>query len=145
MKRVRLLGHLGGGGAAGADRPDRLVGDRQLDRSAEPPRAGRRDLALQHLLGLARLALLLALAHARITSRPACRAAASFSASACVGLAEVLAPLGVAQQHAVHAQVGQHRRRDLAGERALRRLVHVLRVDPKRGARRRSTAAASAV
>src|SRR3954465_3096635 len=85
---------------------------------------------------------------ARITSRPAAPAAPRFSASAragppearaprqllcqrLVGLAEVLAPLGVTQQHAVHAQVEQHGRGDLAGEGALRRLMHVLGVDPQ--------------
>ena len=63
-----------------------------------------------------------------------------------VGLVEVLAPLGVAEQHAVDAEVEQHRRRDLAGERALGRLVHVLgEHSPEPIPRRPSTAAASAV
>ena len=46
-----------------------------------------------------------------------------------VGLAEHLAALGVAEHHAVDADLGQHRRRDLAGERPLGSLVHVLGVD----------------
>jgi hypothetical protein len=35
----------------------------------------------------------------------------------------------VAEDHAVGADLGEHRRRDLAGERALGGVVHVLRVD----------------
>ena len=42
-----------------------------------------------------------------------------------VGLGEQLAPLGVAEHHAVDIQLGQHRRRHLAGEGARLRVMHV--------------------
>ena len=62
---ARLLRLRGGGGASGADRPDRLVGD---DDAGEVARLDRRQvglqLALEHGLGLAGVARLLALADA---------------------------------------------------------------------------------
>src|SRR3954447_8154183 len=58
-----------------------------------------------------------------------------------IGLAEVLPALGVAEDDAGDVDLGQHQRRDLAGERARVLLVHVLRVDldgaPARGVDRR--------
>ena len=61
----RLLGVVGGGGAAGADGPDRLVGDHQAG-DLVPAQAGQRaaDLALDDLGGAAGLALLQDLADA---------------------------------------------------------------------------------
>ena len=55
MKAHRLLGLLGGRGAAGADRPDRLVGDHDLGQRAalDLGQVGL-QLALQHRLGLVR-------------------------------------------------------------------------------------------
>ena len=46
-----------------------------------------------------------------------------------VGLAEELAALGVAEHDAVHVELGEHRRGDLAGEGSLGLVVHVLGVD----------------
>ena len=54
-----------------------------------------------------------------------------------VGLAEVLAALGVAEHDAVDVELGEHRRRDLAGVGALGLVVHVLRVDLDARAARR--------
>src|SRR5690242_6346107 len=62
---TRLLGLPGGRRAPGADRPDRLVGDD--DRAQVPgldPLEVGAQLALEHRLGLARVARLLALADA---------------------------------------------------------------------------------
>ena len=94
------------------------------------------DLAGQHPLGLAALALLLRLAHGQDHVQTGGVGRGQLLGQRRVGLAEVLPPLRVAEQHAVHAQVEQHGRRDLAGEGALRRLVHVLGVDAQLRSRR---------
>ena len=52
--------------------------------------------------------------------RPAARTPRAFLRRLLVGLAEDVAPLGVADQHERRAGVARHRRGDLAGERALR-------------------------
>src|SRR5262249_25389637 len=51
-----------------------------------------------------------------------------------IRLIEILTPFRVADQHAVHSQVEQHRRGNLAGECSVRRLMHVLGIDPQRAA-----------
>ena len=84
---------------------------------AAPSRSALLDLVAQLALGVAALALVLGLADAEDRRRPASSAWAP-SAQRLVGLAEVLAPLGVADDDAVHADLGEHRRRDLARERA---------------------------
>ena len=68
----------------------------------------------------------------RIGVSPASSAAGTFCCERAVGLVEVLAALGVAEDRAVDVDLHEHRRRDLAGERALVGLVHVLRVDLRR-------------
>ena len=62
-ERVRLLRDLGRRGLAGADRPDRLVGDHEVVGVGDTV-GDRADLAAQHALGLPRLALRLGLADA---------------------------------------------------------------------------------
>ena len=52
--------------------------------------------------------------------RPAANAAATFRFTVVVGLAEQRAPLRVADDHVLGAGLPDHRRADLAGERALR-------------------------
>ena len=79
----RLLGDLGRGDLAGADRPDRLVGDHHvgepLGRDLLEPLL---HLVAQLALGLAALALLLGLAHAQDRAQAAPSAAGTFSCSA---------------------------------------------------------------
>ena len=123
-ERVRLLGDLGRRGLAGADRPDRLVGDDEVVLGLE-----HRDLATQDVLGLPRLALGLGLAHAGDHGQARIERRAGTLRDALVGLAEELASLRVADDRAVDPELAQHRRGDLAGERALRLPVHVLRGD----------------
>ncbi len=137
-ERDRLLGLLGGRDLAGPDRPDRLVRDHDL---AEPlgldPGQILLDLVAELALGVAGLALLLGLADAQDRHEAGRERRRDLQLERPVGLAEQLAPLGVAEDHAVDADLDQHRRRHLAGERALGRLVHVLRVDlDPRAARR---------
>ena len=65
----------------------------------------------------------------RSRAGPCSSAAAVAARDGLVGLAEVLAPLGVADDRAADAELEQHRRRDLAGEGALVGPVHVLGED----------------
>ena len=114
----------------GADRPDRLVGDHDLG-EALVGHAGEvvPDLLAQLALGVARRRAPDSVSPThRIGARPAASAAGTFSASARSVSPNSCAPLGVAEHHAAHVQLAQHRRRDLAGERALGLVVHVLRV-----------------
>ena len=113
------LGVVGGGGPAGADRPDGLVGDHErrdlLVRAAGEPGL---DLAEHLRFGLPRLALVerLAAAHDR---RHAVRLdRGDLAVHHLVGLAEDLAALGVADDHVDDVELGEERRRHLAGERA---------------------------
>ncbi len=87
------------------------------------------DLTREHRLGLARLALGLGLPHAGDDVEAGLERRLGAKPYRLVRLAEVLAPLGVADDRARHAELEQHRRRDLARERALELPVDVLRVD----------------
>ena len=124
----RLLCLLGLGDLAGADRPDRLVGDRDL---AEP--LGRHlgeallDLVAQLALGVALLALGLGLADAEDRREAGGERRRDLERQRLVGLGEQLAALRVPEHHAVDIQLGEHRRGDLAGEGPVLGLVHVLR------------------
>ena len=60
---------------------------------------------------------------------PAAIAAIDLAIDDRVGLAEQTAPLGVADDHVLGAGFLDHRRRDLAGERALALPVEILRGD----------------
>ena len=110
---VRLLRELRRRGLAGADRPDRLVRDDEVLVALE-----HRDLAAQNVLRLPRLALGLGLADARDHRQAGVERGACAPGDGLVRLAEVLPPLGVADDRAVDAELAQHRRRHLAGERA---------------------------
>ena len=126
-QRVRLLRQLGRRVAAGADRPDRLVGDRRVGRVAShgrrSPRPGlaararsRRPRALDRL------------ADAGDHVRPAASAARARLAADLVGLAEELPPLRVPDERAVRRRSrAASARRDLARVRAPRLPVRVLR------------------
>ena len=127
-RRAHRLGVLGGRRAPGADRPDRLVGDDQrghLGRAA-PGRARRRpgrgpcppcapasrssSVSPTHTIGVIRW---------RMT-------AVDLAGDDLVGLAEQLAALAVAADDVGDVELGEERRRDLAGERALVLPVAVL-------------------
>ena len=97
------------------------------------------SLAAEDVLGLARLALLVRLADARDHAQAGLERRRGPPGDRLVGLAEVLPPLGVADERAGDAELEQHRRRDLAGVRALAAPVHVLR---ERSSGPRSTAVA---
>ena len=117
---------------AGADRPHRLVREHEpLVRAARV--ADRLDLDAQHGLRVAGVALLLRLADAGDDAEARLERRLRASRDARVGLAEVLPPLRVADDRAVDAELEQHRRRDLAGVRALGLPVHVLRVRREAG------------
>ena len=107
-----------------ADGPDGLVRDDEPLVLRDDP-----DLTREHGLGLARLALRLGLAHARDHVESRLERSLGAKAHGLVRLAEVLPPLGVPDEGARHTELEQHRRRDLARERALELPVHVLRVD----------------
>ena len=126
QERVRLLGDLGRGGLARADRPDRLVGERQPLVRADLG-ADRVGLPREHLFRPARLALLVRLAHARDHAEAGLERGGRAASDALVRLAEELTPLRVPRQRAVDAELQEHPRRDLARERALVRPVDVLR------------------
>jgi hypothetical protein len=87
-------------------------------------------------LGVTGFALVLGLAHAQDRQEPSLQRRRHLQLERLVGLAEHLAALGMAQDHTLDADLREHRRRDLAGERALRRVVHVLGVDLNPGASR---------
>src|SRR5438094_1659010 len=139
----RVLRLLGRGHLPRPDRPDRLVRD---DDVGEPVRRDLAqpllDLVAQLALGVARLALVLGLTDTEDRHQPGRERGRDLVRERAVGLVEVLAALGVAEHDTVDPQLDEHRRRDLAGERAARLLVHVLRVDgdavgrPARGRQR---------
>ena len=100
MKRVRLLRQVGRRRLAGADRPDRLVGDHELLVLAGGE-GDRLDLDLEHELGVARLALLERLADAGDHAEPGFERRPGAPGDALVGLAEELAPLRVPDERAL--------------------------------------------
>ena len=73
------------------------------------------ELALDDRLGLPGLALGRVSPTQTIGVRPCASAALAFSATSCVALAVQRAALGVADDDVAAAELGQHRRRDLAG------------------------------
>ena len=100
MNRCASLRLLGGGGPAGSDRPDGLVGDHEVVVLAGGE-GDRLDLDLQHELHVARLALLERLADARdhAEARLECRTRAA--RDHLVRLAEQLPALGVADKRSL--------------------------------------------
>ena len=130
-KEIASCAWLGGGCATGADRPDRLVGDDDASQAARIDRGQvGLELALEHGLGLAGVALLLDLADAEDRLQAGEQRRWDLARQRLVGLAEVAATLGVAEEDSLDAGLDQHRRRDLAGEGARAVLVHVLGADP---------------
>ena len=119
---VRLLGDLRRRGAAGADRPDRLVGDHELAaaRGRHPGEAAR-ELALEprRRSGPPRAARATRRRRRSAGSR-ASSSRARLARHVVVGLAEQRAALAVADDRVAAAGRREHPRRDLAGEGALR-------------------------
>ena len=86
------------------------------------------DLPAEHVFRLPRLALLECLADARDHVQAGVERRPRPQRDALVRLAEVPAPLGMADERAGDSELEQHRRGDLARVRPLRLPVHVLRV-----------------
>ena len=118
---------------AGADRPDRLVGDHQGGdlRLGAPGDAGV-DLAEHLRLGRPRLALVERLADADDRGHPVLLDGRDLGGDHLVGLAEQLAPLAVAADDVLHVELGEEHRRHLPGERALVLPVAVLGAEGER-------------
>ena len=125
-QRARLLGDLRGGGAAGADRPDRLVGDREdVGRPRLHARQAGPHLGGEPRLRLPRLALVEGLAAAHDHREPGVERRRRAGRHLVVGLARGPA-LGVPHDRAGRAGGEDHRGGDLAGVRARGLLVHGL-------------------
>ena len=132
---MRLLRDLGRGAAAGADRPDGLVGDRDLQhlRAARGRRARRRAACVRRR-SVSPPSRSASLSPMQSTgSSPARERRRELARERLVRLAEERAALGVAEQHAGRAGVDQHAARDLAREGALGGVVDVLAPDADAG------------
>ena len=80
-------------------------------------------------LGVTVLAFSIALTDAQDRHETGVKRGQNLEPQRLVGLAKQLAPLRVAEDHAVHVEFGQHRCRNLTGERTGLSLVHRLRED----------------
>ncbi len=125
---MRSLGHRRRGRLAGADRPDRLVGDHDTGglrpRALRPGRGRAGPERRTSVAPASRSASRLPDAEDRVeTDRQRRR---HLLGQRLVRLAEELAPLGVAEEDAGRAGVGEHRHRNLARVRAALGLMAVL-------------------
>ena len=124
-----ILRVVGSGGAAGADGPDRFIGNRHVDNVAcahvGQPLA---RLALQHGFGLAGFVFGQRLADAHDWLQPTGEHGPHFLIHQLIALAEDLAAFGVADDDVVH-DAREHVDGDFTGERALRFEVGVLRAE----------------
>ena len=120
-----------------ADRPDGLVGEQDvpIQHLVLEELQGRPHLAGYNLLRLTRLALGQRLADADQRHQAVSDSGRGLQADGAIRLAEMLAPLAVAELDEVEPAIPQHQWRDLAGPGAGIRPVHVLRanLDPCRG------------
>ena len=125
-----LGGLPGGGGAAGADGPDGLIGDDALAHLLRGY-AGQGALHLEgnELQGHAHIPLLQALAHADDGVQARLQGGVDLLVDGHVGLAEVLPPLTVADNDILDAQVLEHIGGHLAGVGAVGLKVQVLRAN----------------
>ena len=125
--RGGALGVLGGRGLPRADRPDGLVGDEEV-LGVEPVDVAEAGVQLsgEHVLGGARLALLLGLPHAEHRHEARAAHRGDGAPDGRVVHAEQSSPLGVPHDRDAHAQPREHRRADLAGVGAPVVLAHVL-------------------
>ena len=122
-----FVGHGAGGGLAGADGPDGLVGDGEAGRKVDAGE-GAAGLADEDFVGLAFFALALGLADAEDGAQAGGKGGLQLLVHRLVGLAEVGAALGVADDDELDEAL-EHGRADFAGVGALRLPVQVLRAD----------------
>ena len=121
-------GLRGGGRAAGADGPDRLVGDdRARNVACVEPRKTVLRLAQDDRRGVAVVVLLLGFSDAQDRHQAMLDRGEDLAIYQFVGLAADVAALGVAEDYVGDANRLEHRRGDLAGERALVFVMHILR------------------
>src|SRR5262245_8470176 len=127
--------HLAGLGRrgihAGADRPDRFIGERAtshvLDR--EPGPAGS-TLSLHDRERQPLTTLRAGLAHAQERLEPVAKSGGNLAVDLVVRLVEDVSALRVPEQDEPASQLDQHWRRHLTGERAAVLPVAVLRTEP---------------
>src|SRR5207244_3534162 len=124
-----LRDHLAGRIAAGADGPHRLVGNDDLAGAFELRNGYRFDLIGDEGGSAPGVADALVLADAEHRSQPRLDGQGELARHDRVGLAVDVAALGVAGDDVRGAGVAQHRRGDLAGERAGFLIAAVLRAD----------------
>ena len=130
------IGFRPGRGLAGADRPDRLVGDNETLEGAGRNLLERgADLGRDHRIGATGLALLEALADAHDRGETAFDGRAHLSSDGIVRLSKVQAPLRVADDHKAASHVHEHRSAHLTGIGALGFPVHGLAPQEKGGPR----------
>ncbi len=127
-----LLGDLRGGGLAGADRPDRLVGQGEAARpGGQTPRS---QLPVEDRESLARPGARRGVSPTQTRgTRPARTAAAALRPTSSSALAVVAPALAVAAEHPGAAGVGELRAGDVAGVGALLLGVEILAADGDAG------------
>ena len=113
---------------AGADRPDRLIGDHQ--RAAVAPSGTEPSSCAPTTSSVRRRSRSsLRLADADDRHQPGAPRGLRLGAHLCVGLVVVGAPLRMADDHRARAGIGEHFGRNIAGERARRLGMAILRAD----------------
>ena len=127
-------GQLGSRGLAGADRPDRLVGD---DQRAKPGGIdlcqSAADLAADHFFGFTALPIIQMLANAHDRHQAMVEGSHQLEMNGFIRLREVLAALRVAEDHVRDLESSQHGSGNLACVCAFFSEMHVLRADPNPG------------
>src|SRR6185437_7448093 len=114
-----------------ADRPHRLIGEQDSRASLRSRQLRQRaaHLARQNFARLAAVLLGQRLADADQRDQAVAHRRLDLEADGLVSLAEMLAPLGMAEFDEIHAAIAQHRRRDFPGPGAGVGPVHGLRAD----------------
>src|SRR5205807_1406172 len=126
--RVRLGGLRRRRVPARADRPDRLVGDDEArNLIAGEPVEPNLDLTIEDGERLVALALVERLADADDRNELGAERGGDLAVHELVGLVEISAPLGMADDHVFGPRLLEHRRADFAGERALALPMQILR------------------
>ncbi len=124
---MHLLRLLLGGGTAGTDGPDRLVGDHGLGETGRADQLQhRRQLAGDDRFSLPGLALFQGLAHAQHRHQAGVLGGGELACDQLAAFMVVLATLGMADQAIAGPDLDQHGRADFAGVGALLVAAHVL-------------------